>query len=135
MGNKENIGLYEKHKVLLNITPIHCSAGWDEILDEMLSTIKIYMDVNQEKYNIFPITYISIKEKLGVLEISATGGDEVTQEIINFTTKLSYKTCEFCGKIGLLYCSTKWLQWSFTKTLCKNHAASLLYYNITHGNK
>tara|TARA_Y100000310_G_C20370852_1_gene663422 strand:+ start:149 stop:550 length:402 start_codon:yes stop_codon:yes gene_type:complete len=132
MDNRENILLYEKYKSLLGITPIHCDIGWDKILDEMLSAIKIYMDVNQEKYSIPPIIFTSIKEKFGVLEIMAEGGDEVTQEIINFTIKLSYKTCEFCGKIGLLYCSTKWLHWSFTKTLCKNHAVSLLYYNITH---
>jgi len=133
MSNEENVALYEKHKALLNITSIHCKSGWNEVLDEMLSSIKVYMDGNQEKYNISPIIFTSIEEKFGVLEISATGGDEVTQEIINFTIKLSYKTCELCGKIGLLYCSTKWLRWSSAKTLCKKHAASLLYYNITHG--
>ena len=80
---------------------------------------------------------LSMKQKTGILMIDCEGGDNLVKEIIDFTERLSYNTCEICGKEGKLYASDKWAKWSNYKTLCKHHAIQFYYYeiNLRKGNK
>jgi hypothetical protein len=132
MGIDKFIRLYNKFPELLsNRNTIECNVGLYNVLEEMLAAIKIYQDANLGKSDSIPVVFNFINIKFGGLEIDYFGGDEVIQEIVNFTKKISFKTCETCGKMGDLYCSTKWMHWSEKKTLCKKHAVELYYYTIT----
>ena len=131
MGDDKFSELYKKYpKLLPEKNIIDCGGGLYQIIKEMFGAIKIYQDVDLEKSQLPPIVFNSIKIKYGGLEIDYSGGDGVIQHIVDFTKKLSFKTCESCGKIGKLYCSTKWMHWSNKKTLCNKHAVELFYYSI-----
>ena len=86
--------------------------------------------------NLFPeIDYLdfkitSIKQKFGGLEIETKNSDLELDTILRATSVLSFKTCEKCGNIGNLYCSSKWLHWSDKKVLCQTHAVELYYYSL-----
>ena len=132
MSINKYVRLYNKFPELLpNKNIIECDVGLYDIIEEMLSAIKIYQDANLGKCNLVPVIFNFITIKFGGLEIDYCGGDEVVQEIVNFTKRISFKTCEICGKMGNLYCSTKWMHWSNKKTLCKKHAVELYYYTIS----
>ena len=81
--------------------------GWDNLITELCRTLDLYM-------SIYP------KSDLSSFKIVS----------LQATSILSYKTCEKCGNIGNLYCSTKWLHWSAKKVLCQNHAIELYYYSL-----
>ena len=124
--------LYKKYSELLpDKEIINCDIGLYLIINEMLAAIKIYQDVNLGKSNLIPTVFDLIESKHGVLNIEYCGGDEVIEHIVNFTRRLSFKTCELCGKIGNLYCSTKWMHWSNKRTLCTTHAVELYYYTLS----
>ena len=110
---------------------IDCNIGWYQIISELCGAIKIYYDGESISKDIEPIIFESIKERFGVLEISYSGGDKIVDHIIQYSKRLSYKTCEICGTVGQLYCSTKWMSWSNKKTLCNDHAIQLYYYTLT----
>jgi hypothetical protein len=109
---------------------IEIDDGWYIIVEDMLSAIKIYQEMNLGKSSLIPTLFTKIKAKQGWLEIEYSGGDEVVAEIVKFCRILSFKTCEVCGKIGQLYCSEKWMHWSNKKTLCTDHAVKLFYYTL-----
>jgi len=124
--------LYNKFPgLLLEKNIIKCDEGLYSTIAEMLAAIKVYQDANMGKCDLIPTVFDVIESKHGVLNIDYSGGDEVVEHIIDFTKKISFKTCEVCGKMGQLYCSTKWMHWSTKKTLCKHHAVKLFYYAIT----
>ncbi len=104
--------------------------GWHNIVEGMLSAIKIYEDAYLGQSDLIPVVINKIENKFGGLDIEFDGGDEIIQEIVLFSKTLSFKTCEKCGKLGKLYCSTKWMKWSYKKTLCTAHAVELYYYSI-----
>ena len=132
MGINKFSSLYNKFpELLLEKNIIKCDEGLYDTIIEMLAAIKMYQDANLGKSNLIPTIIDSIESKYGVLEIAHSGGDEVIQTIIDFTKRISFKTCERCGKMGELYCSTKWMHWSYKKTLCKQHAVELYYYTIS----
>ena len=132
MGIDKLSSLYTKFPgLLLEKNIIKCDEGLYNTVAEMLAAIKVYQDSNMGKYNLIPTVFNIIESKHGVLNIDYSGGDEVVEHIVDFTKKISFKTCEQCGKIGQLYCSTKWTHWSHKKTLCKTHAIKLFYYAIT----
>ena len=95
----------------------------------MCAATQVYIDFELGA-NVSQVEFTEIKERYGVLHISFTGGDKVIDHIVDLCQRISYKTCEFCGKIGDLYCSTKWRKWCFTKTLCTDHAVEFLFYRI-----
>jgi len=131
MDTKKYNSLFEKYSELLpseNI--IQIDEGWHQIVEEMLSAIKIYQDTNLGYCNLIPTVFNLIKTNQGWLDIEFCGGDEVVAEIIKFSKSLSFKTCEMCGKMGQLYCGNKFMHWSNKKTLCKTHAVKLFYYTI-----
>ena len=119
--------IYKKYPEQFLKNVINCEEGWFPMIDEMCSTIQTYLSFDVTA-RATPITFTKIKEKYGVLSISYEGGDPVIERIIKYTQKISYKTCEYCGDEGDLYCSTKWRNWSKTKTLCQKHAIELFYY-------
>ena len=124
--------LYKEFPELLSQkNVIDCNEGLYETILEMLGAIKLYQDANLNKSDLMPTIFKSIKSQHGWLDIEYIGGDEVVQHIIDFTKLLSFKTCELCGKMGNLYCSTKWMHWSEKKTLCQEHAVELYYYTIS----
>jgi len=132
MGNNKFSPLYNKFpELLLEKNVIKCDEGLYNTVIEMLAAIKVYQDANLGKCDLIPTVFDLIESKYGVLNIEYCGGDEVVEHIVNFTKKISFKTCERCGKMGQLYCSTKWMHWSNKKTLCKQHAVNLYYYTIT----
>jgi len=132
MGNNKFSPLYDKFpELLLEKNIIKCDEGLYSTIIEMLAAIKVYQDANLGKCDLIPTVFDLIESKHGVLNIEYSGGDEVVEHIVYFTKKISFRTCEVCGKMGQLYCSTKWMQWSNKKTLCKDHAIKLFYYTIT----
>jgi len=122
--------IYEKYPLLFPKNTIQCDTGWLKIIEEMCAAIQIYIDF--EFGNEVPqVVFTEIKSRYGVLHISYEGGDKIVNHIVDLCRRLSYKTCEYCGKIGDLYCSTKWRKWSSTKTLCQQHAIEFFYYRLT----
>ena len=132
MGDDKFLKLYKKYpKLLPKKNIINCEAGLYDIIEEMLAAIKNYQNTDSGTLSLTPVVFNSLEIEYGTLDIDYSGGDEVVRHIVNFTKKLSYKTCELCGKVGKLYCSTKWMPWSNKKTLCNKHAVELFYYNIS----
>ena len=124
--------LYKEFPELLSQKNIiDCNEGLCETILEMLGAIKLYQDANLNKCDLTPTIFKSIKSQHGWLDIEYVGGDEVIEHIVNFTRRLSFKTCELCGKMGNLYCSTKWMHWSNKRTLCITHAVELYYYKLS----
>jgi len=109
-----------------NETVIVCHYGWQKLLEDFCAAANLI--VSNGPYETFIIH--SMKEKYGVLMIDYTGGDDLIKEIVDFTEILSYTVCELCGSEGKLYAAGRWNNWSEYKTLCKNHAIQLQYYEI-----
>jgi hypothetical protein len=124
-------GVYKKYPNQFVKNTINCNLGWVKIIDQMCDAIKLYLDY-EENALVDQVVFESVKEKFGVLDISFVGGDDVTKHIIKYCERLSWKTCSVCGdQPSTLFCSTKWRNWSYTKTLCEKHAISLFYYRIS----
>jgi|TARA_Y100000310_G_C20645700_1_gene796420 hypothetical protein len=130
MGTKNQVHkLYEKYPKLFPKNCINCEPGWYDIINQMCGAIQVYIDNEIFDQNIQP-EFVCIQEKLGVLDIEITGGDEIVKIVAKSCEKLSYKICEYCGEPGELYCSSKHRQWSHFKTLCLDHAIELFYYRL-----
>lgn len=123
--------IYRKYPNQFPKNVINCELGWVKIIEDMCAAIDNYLQYHENMY-VDQVVFESIKEKFGVLDISFVGGDEVTDHIIQYCERLSWKTCSVCGdQPATLFCSTKWRSWSHTKTLCEKHAISLFYYRIS----
>ena len=124
--------LYENYSDLIeHRNSIKVPPGWETIVQEMLEAVKVYEKMEIETQNYIPTTFTKIKNKDGWLDVEYDGGDYVVEEITRFDRILSFKKCEMCGIMNSkVYCSTKWMHWSYKKTLCKSHAIELYYYRI-----
>tara|TARA_Y100001938_G_scaffold139307_1_gene205993 strand:+ start:964 stop:1353 length:390 start_codon:yes stop_codon:yes gene_type:complete len=124
--------LYEKYSDLIDEqNAIKIPAGWETIVQEMLEAVKVYEMMEVDKPDYTPTSFTKIKNNNGWLDIEYNGGDYVVDEIARFARILSFKKCEICGIMNSkVYCSTKWMHWSYKKTLCKTHAIELYYYRI-----
>ena len=122
--------IYQRYPKLFPKNIISCDKGWLSIIEQMCAAIQIYLD-NEVSGDLILFKFNSIREEHGVLNIFFEGGDEVIKLVIKHCQKLSYKICELCGKKGALFCSSKWRNWSNTKTLCESHAVELFFYRIT----
>ena len=124
--------LYEKYPDLIEHKNfIKVPAGWSTIVEEMLEAVKVYEKMEIDSKNYKPVNFTKIKNNNGWLDVEYDGGDYVVDEIVRFARILSFKKCELCGIMNSkVYCSTKWMHWSYKKTLCKSHAIELYYYRI-----
>lgn len=110
---------------------IESGLGWNAIIQDMCMSLDFFIDeFDDGRYDDFKIT--KIETKFGVLNVECTLIDRHIKKIIDFAQRISYYTCETCGKKGKIYCSSKWLHWSNYKTLCKDHAIKYYYYEIRH---
>ena len=127
---KELIEMYSDLFLHPNQVELNFEYGWFRIIEDLLSTIKIYYGLYPDKdFSDFKI--ISIRKKFGVLMIEAENSTDVLDVLMTAAETLSYSTCEKCSKQGDIYCDTKWLHWSDKKILCKSHAVELYYYSIS----
>lgn len=122
---KEYQHLFDKNLI------IESGLGWNAILQDMCLSLDFFIDeFDDGRYDDFKIT--KMENKFGVLNVEYSPTDEHIKKIIDFAERMSYHTCETCGTTGKIYCSSKWLQWSTYKTLCKEHAIKYYYYEIRH---
>jgi hypothetical protein len=124
--------LYEKYSDLIEEEKaIKVPDGWETIVQEMLEAVNVYQKMEIDKDKNISTLFTKIKNNNGWLDIEYEGGDFVIDEIVRFARTLSFKKCEICGIMNSkIYCSTKWMHWSYKKTLCKSHAVELYYYRI-----
>ena len=75
-----------------------CDDGWFDIIFDLCK------DVQQEVNNSTcqQVVAAQVKEKFAGLRFYASGGNEVTDAIVNKYSKLSSKTCEMTGGKGYL---------------------------------
>jgi len=128
---KHTTDLYNEYPKQFIKNSISCDDGWLDIISEMCAAIQIYLDYDGRD-DLEQVKFIEIKNRFGCLDISYTGGDEVTEHIIKYCERLSWKICSVCGGAdATLFCSTKWRNWGYTKTLCEHHAIKLFYYRLS----
>jgi hypothetical protein len=121
--------IYEKYPKLFPKNSIFCNSGWLLIIDQLCSTIQIYIDNEIYEKKIQP-EIVCIKEKFGILNVEIIDSDEIVDLIIRSTETMSNHLCEYCGEHGDLYCSLKHRNWSHFKTLCLDHAIEFYYYRL-----
>ena len=66
-----------------------------------------------------------IKEKFGGLRFYINGGSDEVHDIISKYEKLSFETCEVCGKHGELRKDCGWKGGGWYKTMCDKHYQEL----------
>lgn len=88
----------------------HNHPGWKAIIDPLLA-----------QADAEGATVLQIKEKFGGLRFYVDGSDKL-EEMISQAEADSFKTCELCGKPGVLRSTGSWL-----KTLCDDDARDLGY--------
>ena len=91
-------------KYSIDLFGIECNDGWYELLDNLMDSIKGYCSSNNKPY----INVTQIKEKFGGLRFYYTGGDELIAGMVWFAEDISLKTCEYCGKPGVLRTDRSW---------------------------
>ena len=123
------VGLYQKYPKLFPKNCISCHEGWFTIIDQMCSTVQVYIENEIYEKKIQP-QILYIREKFGVIDIEISDGDEIVDLVKQSCEKLSTHTCEFCGEFGELFCSSKHRNWSHYKTLCLDHAIEFYYYRL-----
>jgi len=128
---KEADKLYSKYPSLFQKNCIKCRPEWYKVISQMCAAIQVYVDNDISGVGISP-QFEYIREKYGVLDIHISNGDDIVKLITDSCEKLSYRTCEYCGTRGELYCSSKYKSWSYFKTLCLTHAIELFYYKLHH---
>lgn len=88
-----------------------CGPGWQPIIEPLIAQA----DADGAKV-------MQIKEKFGGLRFYVDDTTEKLQDMITQAEATSFKTCEMCGKPGVLRNSGSWL-----KTLCDDDAKNLGY--------
>lgn len=95
-------------------------GGWFEILKNLID--ELIADGWDKKI-------CQVKEKFGGLRFYTNGGGENHYNIISKYEKLSYETCEECGKPGEER-GGRWI-----KTLCKEHCIESVFENFKKKHK
>jgi len=90
--------------------------GWMSIIKDMCITLQYLNRVKDEK-----ISLLDVRNKFGVLHIDYKGNNFYSKKVINFAERLSYNTCEECGKKGKLFTSDG-TQYGKFVTLCNKDA-------------
>lgn len=95
----------------------NCDDGWYYILNDLFLNLTAYLNQN---LNIPQVFIYDVKQKFGILFINYTGGDPVVKKMIRFSERLSYQTCEVCGRDGELH-SESGHSFGDMKTVCSKH--------------
>ena len=75
-----------------------CDDGWFDIIFDLCKDVQ--QEVNNSSCQ--QVVAVQVKEKFAGLRFYASGGNEVTDAIVNKYSKLSSKTCEMTGGKGYL---------------------------------
>jgi hypothetical protein len=101
--------------------------GWFDLLDVLCYNIQNHIDwcnsghlLNPEAYDAIPqVIATQVKEKYGTLRFYTSGGDSMTNGMIQMAEAMSARICEKCGKPGHL----RGEMWVYTA--CDEHAEVL----------
>jgi hypothetical protein len=118
----------EKHRNMLSSTfptlfannsrrrmEIACLDGWYDLIYKTCTEIMFYLNSPLGEHLRDNFRIVQIKEKVGSLRIYINMACQPAHDIINKYSKLSEKTCEFCGKEGQIKSHNGWL-----KAVCKS---------------
>ena len=89
-----------------------CEDGWFNLIYNLCTDINIV--IQREGLKAFFVD--QVKEKFGGLRFSVSTANKEIFDLINAAERLSYATCEFCGKVGVLT-----VRHGFYQTLCSAH--------------
>ena len=81
-----------------------CDDGWFDIIFDLCKDVQ--QEVNNSSCQ--QVVAAQVKEKFAGLRFYASGGNEVTDAIINKYSKLSSETCEMTGGNGYLCEKHRW---------------------------
>ena len=81
-----------------------CDDGWFDIIFDLCKDVQ--QEVNNSSCQ--QVVAAQVKEKFAGLRFYASGGNEVTDAIINKYSKLSSETCEVTGGRGYLCEKHRW---------------------------
>ena len=81
-----------------------CDDGWFDIIFDLCKDVQ--QEVNNSSCQ--QVVAAQVKEKFAGLRFYASGGNEVTDAIINKYSKLSSETCEMTGGRGYLCEKHRW---------------------------
>jgi len=81
-----------------------CDDGWFDIIFDLCKDVQ--QEVNNSSCQ--QVVAVQVKEKFAGLRFYASGGNEVTDAIINKYSKLSSETCEMTGGKGYLCEKHRW---------------------------
>jgi len=120
---------------------IECDDGWYNLLDHICWKIQDICDNGEKTYIYYPkfirfiakklgisklygywkikkvhqVEFIQVKEKFGTLRIYKMGGNNITDELIEFVEVLSGSVCEYCGTMKNVSQTKGWI-----KTICED---------------
>ena len=98
--------------------------GWFPIVKDLALCVEHYSQENN-----FHFSFLKIENRFGILYIHSKGLDSFLIRAIQIAERLSYVTCEQCGKRGFLY-SRNGTQFSDLATLCTIDALNGLYRKL-----
>jgi hypothetical protein len=108
--------LFEKFEGIFDVGP-----GWKSIIEDMCLTLDFYSKEQKNK-----ISILDVRNHFGTLIIDYSGGNELIDKFIKLAERISFFTCEECGKKGNL-CSSNGTEFGQFKTLCEKDALRLNY--------
>ena len=89
-----------------------CGDGWFDLIWKLCENLIIAN---------FDGTALQVKEKFGGLRFYTSGGDDLSDKLIDSAEDESFHICEVCGRKG------KIRSWGWVSTLCFYHLFELLY--------
>ena len=88
--------LYEKYPKIFP-TPLRwgfeCRDGWYELIDELCRRITEYLEKHP---TVSSVVVIQVKQKFATLRVHVTGGNKITDQLIDDACRISSNVCEEC---------------------------------------
>ena len=104
--------------------PMSVGNGWFSILEHLCVCLSMH-----SKQNNLDFSFIKIYNKFGTLVIDRRGDDSFSNMVVRYAERLSFRTCEQCGKRGHIH-SSDGTQWGKIATLCSDDALRILYKRL-----
>jgi hypothetical protein len=79
---------------------IECNSGWYPLIYQLCKDIQTHLDKNPQLKETFAVH--QVKEKFGGLRFYVSEYDDTISKLINIAESESEKTCEICGKPGII---------------------------------